>query len=156
PPPPPLPAPHWHWLTGIGWQAIVDGESPVQQGLQVALGAGRGRLALALDGSIGIPTTLADARTSVDLARHSVGLAVRVAAWRRPTLTAIVGVGAGVVAFARAKAVALAPDVTPSPAQVTAAALVSPAFDLCWRPLRGRPLWLDVAVAADVVAGAPE
>jgi hypothetical protein len=146
----------WSPVAAAGWSAAVTGaREPVQQGLAVSLGVDVGHWHAALDGVLGLPLTLADGRTSVDLARHEIGARLDWIPLRRDNLQASLGASAGLVAFARSAAVALSTDIDPAPAQTTIAFHVAPGVAAAWRPLEHAPLWLELSAAADVVAGAP-
>ena len=146
----------WFPVASAGWSAAVTGaREPVQQGLAVALGIDVGRWHAALDGVVGLPLTLADGLTSVDLARHEIGARLDWIPLRRDHLQASLGASAGLVAFARSAAVALSTDIDPAPAQTTLAFHVAPGVAAAWRPLEHAPLWIELSAAADVVAGAP-
>ena len=150
------PARSWFPVAAAGWSAAITGaREPVQQGLAVSLGVDVGHWHAALDGVLGLPLTLADGLTSVDLARHEVGARLDWIPLRRDNLRASLGASAGLVAFARSAAVALSTDIDPAPAQTTLAFHVAPGVAGAWRPHDRAPLWLELSVAADVVAGAP-
>ena len=156
PAPPAAPPPRgYSFGAAAGWAAVIDGaREPVQQGLAVAVSVENAYGRAALEGILGLPVTMADGLTSVDVARHSAGVRLDWIPLRRDALSVSLGAGAGVVAFARSAAVALSPDIDPAPAQATFAFYASPELAAAWRPLRA-PLWLELALGADFVAGAP-
>jgi hypothetical protein len=150
------PARTWIPSAAAGWSAAVTGaREPVQQGLAVSLGADFGHWHGAVDGVLGLPLTLADGLTSVDLARHALGLRVDFVPLRYDNLSASLGASIGMVAFARSAAVALSTDIDPAAAQTTLAFHIAPGIASAWRPIDRAPLWVELSVAADVVAGAP-
>jgi hypothetical protein len=154
--PPPAPERAWSFAAAAGWSAVVDGaREPVQQGLAVSVGIETAHGRAALEGVLGLPVTMADGLTSVDVARHSAGARLDWIFLRRPAAHASLGAALGVVAFARSAAVALSPDIDPAPAQTTLAFAATPAVAGAWRPIAHAPLWLELALGADLVAGAP-
>ena len=146
----------WAPVASAGWGAVVTGaREPVSQGLAVSLGIDIGRAHAALDGMLGLPQTLADGLTSVDLARHALGARFDWSLARTQAAQLSIGASAGMAAFARSAAVALSTDIDPAPAQTTIALYAAPGIAAAWRPLGHAPLWLELSAAADLVAGAP-
>lgn len=145
----------WVLGLGLGWHGVADGVSPAgQHAVGVRVTAGRGRLSLALDLSLGLGARLLDERTAVDLHRHGVWVG---GAYTHPLasrLQLLVGAGAGVVVYDRATAVlAGGAGVVAAPARLSSALVLAPEARL--RVLLHRAAWaallLEVGVGADVV-----
>ena len=145
------------WWAGVGWQAVVDGESPTgQQGLAVDVGAARGRWRAGIAVSASLPASLDDELTVVDLSRDAAGISIGYDLVRRDRVQLEVGVAGGVAGYFRST-VTLSPAVNATPSTVTAAGFASPQARLRWQVAASHErAWLQLGVAADVVFGAPE
>ena len=146
------PTPSGRWLLSLGWQAALDGYSPVgQQGVQVGLGWEdaswhfRSRLLASL------PAQLPDAFTRLSLSRHALGVEVERALLRSRHWRLGAGVGVGLTGFLRTTT-ALVPDVAATAPRLTLVPSGAPTLSLRWR---GGPVPLEASLALDVLAGVP-
>ncbi|MCA9673376.1 MAG: hypothetical protein KC503_47635, partial [Myxococcales bacterium] len=141
-----------------GWRVVIDGASPAgAQGFALAVGL-RGRLWRAeLWGEASLPATLEDALTSVELARHGVGLAAGLRLWGGRRFELWAEGRAGVLAYLRST-VALDARVVASPSSTSAALLLGAGLRARLRPapVKIPGFWLYAGLRADAVIGAPE
>jgi hypothetical protein len=150
-PPPPPPA-RSTWAVGVGWQAVLDGQSPWgQQGPRLSLDweGARVRVRALLQASL--PARLEDAYTRVSLSRHALGVAVDGALVSTARWRLAAGVGLGVAGFLRTTEPRAA-GVEAAPARLVPAPFLSPEVLARWR---GPRLALEASFAVDALAGAP-
>ena len=135
----------------IGWQAGIDGQSPVQQGLSGRLGIVLGATELGLTGTLALPAVVETELAQLEIARHSLMglLGLRVATGRTGRITA--GIRGGALLFARrTKAPDALVDATPN--KLTPSFAVGPEVRLAFIPA---DVGVSLAVGVDFVPSPP-
>lgn len=142
------------WHLAAHWQAAADGAQRLgHHGAALRVGLGRGAWQVHATVATHPAATLADDRARLRVARHGAGLGL---AWLQDAAALRLGAALDVSAllYTRTTAAAAPGVVAAAPAYLPALA-ISPGVHVRV-PLGMRALSLELAVAADVLVGAPE
>lgn len=148
------PSPALRWHLAAHWQAAADGARRLgHHGAALRVGLGRGAWQVHAAVATHPAVTLVDDRARLRVARHGAGLGV---AWSRDAAALRLGVAldASALLYTRTTEPAAPGVVAAAPAYLPALA-ISPGVHVRV-PLGARALSLELAIAADVVVGAPE
>jgi hypothetical protein len=154
-PPEPAIAVKSHVLALLGWQAAIDGQSPLgEQGLAMRLGLAYGGWEAGLTATMGLGARISDRWARIDLARHTLGAWGGIAVGRVGPLSLLAGAQAGVAVFVRSTT-PLVPELVPTGSSRILSFFVGPELRVLLARVPRGAVGLSLAVGCDFVPGAP-